>query len=658
MKRYSRASRDEQQAFLDYGDRVADGDTTPPTSDLESTYLRVQRAMRSSAAASQNMPDHLRAQMWEDIMQSAAAPAARPAIGRHSAPAPRRATPLIRMGWSGMANAALALLVVIAGFGAWRVFVGDIGSGGNGPTPSEGRYAQAPMTPVPLATEDAQEAVTACDFSRSVPIYSGLTSSPVASTVLYITPSGDLTLSCPDEPESMVLSRNVESAWETHAPGVIRINITNGDGTDTVLMNVMTKEWVELSPETFSSYLGDANMGSSLQISTVADAPDSCSLINLETMTWATLPELTGAKFPASAHLIVATAADNQGVAVAASDYRTEGSATLRPAYDAQGDVAVIEDDLETVHWISVPVDFPEVTNILLSPDAKRLAFVSNLTSHSDPAAPTSFSVIDVASGEEIVRSEPFAAPSHGFFQWIEEGDAVVYATESAVYRLQLESGAPATELYASDGTLMLMPATTQTNVVHLQEFIDDETSNLVILTTDTEGMVTLAGEPWFAGTTPVMVWTEQLAPVVVMPNEATGETVVVHPVTGEPIMEPADTPPLSTPADGEEVWSPPRLVQTASHAPISVIDLGTDARWMVDLSGVEAEVRELAPLPEDVQGDLRLSPDGTVLAAGGAAWESEPSPSWALDLTAPDSEWVMIPEGSSVTWLVPVNEP
>src|SRR5690606_2662500 len=148
MKRYSRASRDEQQAFLDYGDRAIDGDTTPPTTDLESTYLRVQRAMRTNAAASQTMPDRLRMRTWEDIMEHAATPAMRPGIGRRTTPEPRRPTPLFRMGWTGMANAVLAVLLVVAGFGAWRVIDGGMTGGGNGPAPSEGHYAFAPTTPV------------------------------------------------------------------------------------------------------------------------------------------------------------------------------------------------------------------------------------------------------------------------------------------------------------------------------------------------------------------------------------------------------------------------------------------------------------------------------------------------------------------------------
>lgn len=126
--------------------------------------------------------------------------------------------------------------------------------------------------------------------------------------------------------------------------------------------------------------------------------------------------------------------------------------------------------------------------------------------------------------------------------------------------------------------------------------------------------------------------------------------------MSGTQITDPVDTR-STPPADDQEEWFPPRLVQTASHAPISVLDPGTGTLLAIDLSGTEAVVRELPPLPEDVQGDIRLSPDGTMVVVGGATWESEPSPSWQLDLTIQGSEWVKIPEGAGITWLVPLIE-
>ena len=190
---------------------------------------------------------------------------------RHTKPAA-----LQRMAWSGAANVALALVLLLAGFGAFRAFEGELPLGGNtGPAPADGNAAYAQLATPAEATAEPENASTTCDFRESVPIYSGVDSPPVDGTVLYITSSGDLTLACPEEPQPIVLSHNVSMASATNVPGVVQIHLPNGNLTDVVMMNVMTKEWIQLNPSTFSSYLGDANMGGALQIFPVIGSPDA-----------------------------------------------------------------------------------------------------------------------------------------------------------------------------------------------------------------------------------------------------------------------------------------------------------------------------------------------------------------------------------------------
>ena len=557
-----------------------------------------------------------------------------------------------RMAWTGAANIALAVMLLVAAFGAWRVY--DDSFGGRGNTPGEGRYALAPLVATPEATPAPSNAISACDFSRSVPIYSGVDSPQADGAVLYITSSGDLTLACPEESEPIVLSHNVVMASATPVPGVVQIQMPNGNTTDVVMMNVITGEWIQLNPATFSSYLGDMNGGRTLQVSTVVDSPTEWSLINLETMRSATLSELTGAKFPASHSITVATALNGKGVAVAFSEYKSEGSSTLARSYGAQGDVAVISNDLETVHWVTVPADFPMVTNLSLSPDASKLAIVSDLTTFDDPTPNTMISIIDVTSDEEIARTDLFTAPGSAFLQWAEDGNAMVYATANTVYRLEFAAGATPTELYVSDGTLMLMPATTQPNLVRVDETISENESNLIILTTDSDDVVKVEGKPWFRGTTPVMHWTEELAPILVKPNDPAGMTQIVDPVTGQPMMDAIDAPPLSTPSPEQQTWWPQELVTTATDAPVSIVDPGNGDLMVIDLAGESPSSHPIPTTPGDGSGRLRLSPDGTTLIAGQGTWEGEDGPWWSLDLTNPDAEWVPGPEGSKVTWLVP----
>ncbi|HWV22595.1 MAG TPA: hypothetical protein VNZ58_00240, partial [Thermomicrobiales bacterium] len=482
----------DAQSLLDFGDAIADGTAGDPANELEATMLRVQRGLRATSFDTTSIPDDVRTRIREELMHLAAPPAdiagtrpaPRPKANRRQPTTPISHRPLQRMAWTGAANIALAIMLLIAAFGVWRVWDDSFGTGG-APTPGEGQYAYAPLVATPEATPKASNAISACDFSRSVPIYSGVDSPQVDGTVLYITSNGDLTLACPEESEPIVLSHNVVMASATRVSGVVQIQIPNGNTMDIVMVNVITGNWIQKAPAAASSSLRDMNMGRTLDVFPVVDSPSEWSVINLDTMKSATLSDLTDAKFPASHSITVATALSGKGVAVAFSEYKSEGSSTLASTYGAQGDVAVIADDLETMHWVSVPAYFPEVTNISLSPDASKLAFISNLTSYSAPTATTAISVVDVATGEEIVRSEEFIAANGAFFQWVEDGTAIVYMTDNSVYRLDLTPGSTPTELYSSEGALMLMPATTQSNLVHLKEQISDEETNLVILTTD-----------------------------------------------------------------------------------------------------------------------------------------------------------------------------
>lgn len=67
-------SRDAEQLFLDFGDRILDGEIVPPTNDLEATFLRVHRAPRANDAVSANTPFSLTARMRKPIVQNKDAP--------------------------------------------------------------------------------------------------------------------------------------------------------------------------------------------------------------------------------------------------------------------------------------------------------------------------------------------------------------------------------------------------------------------------------------------------------------------------------------------------------------------------------------------------------------------------------------------------------
>ena len=129
--------------------------------------------------------------------------------------------------------------IVIAGFGAWRAY--DSGTGGGEikiPVASEGRYAQAPMTPVPIASAGASSAVapiTACDVSGNILILKDLAKgpSPAPGTSIYtvrydsgLEDSGsDLMIGCESE-ESTLLASNVLDVTRGPWPGTLMVATT------------------------------------------------------------------------------------------------------------------------------------------------------------------------------------------------------------------------------------------------------------------------------------------------------------------------------------------------------------------------------------------------------------------------------------------------
>lgn len=665
MKFRHTPSRDEQQAFLDYGDRVVDGDTTPPTSDLESTFLRVQRAMRSSAAASDTMPDHLRMHAWEDIMRNTAIiPTGRAAgqPGNHKQPRSFLPVPLPRMAWSGAANIALALLVVIAGFGAWRASDGGFGGGGNSPAPSEGRYAQMPMTPVPMATAETDETGTGCTFGQSVPLYQGVDTPPADGTAVYLTTSGDLVLHCDGEPEDTPLASEVQLAIPYGVPNVVEV-VTGSDGDwATFYLNVVTGEQMEVDKTGFTSYLGHANQSQRFLVAPAPDDPFSWGVYDLETMTPASLNEITGGTFPTNGHLSVSIPDGGTSMAFAMGAYESEGSAHIAGDKSGAGnDIAIVHEDLATVTWMTIPGDFPPVSNISISEDGATLAIISNPFNSMDEGAANStmIGLIDVATNQELARTEPFTAPHGPFFTWIEDGDAIAYTSENTVYRLATETGATATTLYESDSTVYLFEQIPTPNIVHVHEegATEDEVDTLIVIDTISGEVTPLEGQAWSPGSSPVMPWRTSLAPIVMVMDEEdrTGSWNIVHPETGESIMT-AESALATSPVEDEEgvIWLQ-QIRIVATDEPISAVRISDGRIVVFDLSTDESEITEVM-LPENIEADgyktrtVSLAPDGSALIV--EAKLDDASRFWSLDLTTEDAEWMQLPEGITVDYL------
>src|SRR5690606_13677696 len=97
-------------------------------------------------------------------MQATAIPATPPISHRTRERSKPASTPATRFPLPGIANAAIVILLVLAGFGSWRVYEGGMLGGGDGPVSAVRHLAQAP-----IATAVPGDATLACDFSEEVP---------------------------------------------------------------------------------------------------------------------------------------------------------------------------------------------------------------------------------------------------------------------------------------------------------------------------------------------------------------------------------------------------------------------------------------------------------------------------------------------------------
>src|SRR5699024_8999492 len=99
-----------------------------------------------------------------------------------------------------------------------------------------------PIISTPAATADTGNAAPACDFSQSVPIYSGRDETPSDETAVSVTSDGDLILTCPEESQPVILARNVTDASATNAPGVVQTKTRHEQKWDRALINIVTGE--------------------------------------------------------------------------------------------------------------------------------------------------------------------------------------------------------------------------------------------------------------------------------------------------------------------------------------------------------------------------------------------------------------------------------
>lgn len=644
--------------LLEFADAVNTGRNPQPQNDLERTYLHVHNTMQGESAA---IPSDLKQSTWEDVMSTLALTPEAP-VSNRTRRARTISTPTFtprRLRWTPLASLAAAALVIIASFGVWQISTAPVETPPPtaphvaGIVPTGDEVAQVASTPEATAVEDTSG-------SRSVPIVQQVDQQPFDGPVIWLTTDGDVMYD--DGTDVTTIATGASSVLAQTGPNVIQITETIEGGDidrdnqpiDTYVStyyNLVTGETL-VDDGSFSSFLGGPNTFDHLTVRTIADAPGEWSIVNFETMESRPISELTGGLFRSSESITVAVSDDHSTIAIGTSQYESEGSAILMRQSGLPGEVAVISSDLELIGWVAVPEDMPTVNNISLSPDGSKLALISNpFNLHGDPAT-TVTSIIDIQTGEEIHRTEPTSSVHGAFFQWIEDGTAVITVTESTILRHTFD-GSPATTLFETDGSFMLMPQFGQSDLLHVLNTTSDVTTStpepaetqFLIINTATGETITLDGNPWFLGLSSPVQLSTPLAPVPVSQDSSTA--VLVHPITGEEYPDlVADVYDPIQDIDFEAMAGEPvplffQPVLTARYADVSVVTLvdGSLAIFHTTEDSFEARVIEV-PV-EVAEKPLYLSPDGQYLVAGSNWNLGEGETMWLLDLSDENAEWV-----------------
>ncbi|MCA9835019.1 MAG: hypothetical protein KC435_13785 [Thermomicrobiales bacterium] len=523
---------------------------------------------------------------------------------------------------------------------------------------------------IQAAATPESSATSATSFS--IPIIQGVDEQPMAGPVIWMTTTGDVMYA-----DGSTVTKLAEKATQVtpQTTNVIMVvtdepdkDTTDKSGreiegyTITYINLVNGKSLVD--DGTFSSLLGGPNTFGALQVLTIADAPNQWSIVNFETMESRSIADLTGGQFRSSDSISVAVSDDFSTIAIGTSQYESEASAILNQQSGLPGEIAVIPADLSSVSWVKIPSDMPAVNNFVLSPDGSKVALISSTFGDAD--AGMTVSVIDVATGTELTRTESVGSAFGSTFRWSADSNSFLIIAANSVQKWATDGSEPTT-LLESEGTILQMPQMRGSSMVYLvvssvslnDSRLSPEHTQLVILDPVTGDSITVDGQPWFPGSSYPVQFSVSLSPIPVSQNDGDNNAILVHPITGEPIDDlMADTyDPLADPEFTPEAGVAYYIVQTvttAQEAPVSVVKLSDGNLAVVTITQDGIETREVA-LPEDdtVGTQLLLSADGNFLTAG-ASWETmNNGTSYAmLDLTDPNSEWVLGAPGTMLQFV------
>ena len=669
MSNQRRQFDSDEHAFMDFGEQIADGVDRAPRNELEATFVCVQRALRGPDDLP-TMPLDLKSQIWEDIMTSAPTPDAHaipnpwPAPHRGGTAAKPRSTPLFRrMAWSHAANIALAALVILAGFGIWRVFDGDFGTGGGGnddPATIPG-VAMQPSTRETITAPAATPApITACDLSGDIPIIPDVAdpNSPVETTSLIISrydttgidPRGDLKLTCAGEP-NWVLSSNVISASPGPWPGTVSLavlppgeddlaNLRSGyvsvASGDMVMFGKPTDDSEARSVMTYSVD------GSPWVVGPLANDPSELAVLDLRTMESRPLSAMAGIPAPADVAVMLSTPADDGTVALGFA--QTVYGGRLKTNTGAPGDLLLLGDSFDDTHWITLSEDLPLVTAMALSPDGSHAALTIGNQGDS-----ITYGIVDTADGAAVAQSPSIPDAWQPFMAWVQEGSAISYAAGNDVQVLKAELNAEPGTVLDTDQTIAGLRTTPDPDVVvatiradhgsdaHPASTDVDKVFSVNVATGEThefEGMELGNSISWITSTNALFMYDY-------IGMDGGTVTIRVHdPVSGDLVNELEDVP---NPNNAGSMAIGKNSITASGDGTTMAYTIGSQHISVVQTRNGPPVIERITP-PNAARSaaTVVLSRDGSFLSLSSQGDESRTR--WLLDLSAPDGDWTEVP--------------
>lgn len=697
----------DEQALWEFADAVAGNHEPTPANDLEATVVRVQRALCGPSAGSDSMPDALKAQIWENIMTTATADtnqtpiqpgkaAVFPKVGsfRRSprrSPRPERTPPPYvhhrPMIWSGAANVALVLLIVLTGFGAWRVFDGSGGrlgrEGGDdrsslpasalqSSTP-EGQGSLLEGTPSAEAASDSAAATpepfTACDLSTDIPFFRDVEQSPVAGTSLYLVsrdpsapiPVGDLMLHCEAEPADVLLASNVRSLGAGPWPGTVSLSLMEDGETDPsaqypAYLDLATGTIVGFGyqPESMT-YNVSHTYGSPWVLGPASNDLADFTILDLRTMETTLLSSLIGHPLPEGTRLLTAASPETTTLAVSVKlPYAAgNGDGALTDA-DLPGDVMIVENGVADARWITLPDSLHNVTGMWLSPDGSHLALVAPTAAGADRQdgrlQSYTYVIVSTADGAEVSRSATISTYANPSIVWVQNGDAIAYTANNQLQTLSTAPGWAPEIQFEADQELISLSTTYDPDVV-VVSIMRDYGSDAPAEQTDRDAVFSVnvatgevqefrgrdASGGYWSAQAGFLVLFEPLA------DDAEALTYsVIDPVSGQVIGTITDTqtPPSQFPTIG------PRSIAITPDGATEVIAFDTSQIYLMRQTDDGPVFRQIASpgwyADVPLRATIFISPDGSFLSLTGE--EDEGRTRYLLQLDAETDEWVEVP--------------